>query len=238
MTRASAQEFQPQVEKFPRLQVPPQLEFDEATLTRLLHHCHRRRYPPRAEIFRPGDDGNTLYYVIDGSLSVVSEDENGRELILSYIAPGDFIGEMGVFMEPQRRGVVTRCRTQCDLAEISYERLWQVLDGPLKAECGKVLFAIGAQLTRRLLQTNRKVARLAFMDVTSRVARQLVDLTQEPEAMEHPKGIQVKVSRQELSRLVGCSREMVGRVLKQLEEADKVTTRGKHIIVHGASREG
>lgn len=236
MTRESAERFEPRLEVMPRPQAPPTLAFDPVSLGRFLDHCHRRRYPARSEIFRPGDDGSTLYYVVSGSLAVVTEDENGRELILGYINQGDFIGEMGLFVEPQRREVVTRSRTACELAEISYERLWQVLDGPLKADCAKVLFAVGAQLTRRLLQTNRKVSRLAFLDVTGRVARQLLDLTQEPEAVLHPKGMQVRVSRQELSRLVGCSREMVGRVLKQLHEAEKLIVRGKSIVVIGATR--
>lgn len=236
MTRESAERFEPRLEAMPRPQAPSALAFDPVSLGRFLDHCHRRRYPARSEIFRPGDDGSTLYYVVSGSLAVVTEDENGRELILGYINQGDFIGEMGLFVEPQRREVVTRSRTACELAEISYERLWQVLEGPLKADCAKVLFAVGAQLTRRLLQTNRKVSRLAFLDVTGRVARQLLDLTQEPEATLHPKGMQVRVSRQELSRLVGCSREMVGRVLKQLHEAEKLIVRGKSIVVIGATR--
>jgi CRP/FNR family cyclic AMP-dependent transcriptional regulator len=236
MTRESAERFEPRLEAMPRPMVPAPLALDAAALGRFLDHCHRRRYPARSEVFRPGDDGSTLYYVVAGSLAVVTEDENGRELILSYINQGDFIGEMGLFVEPQRREVVTRCRAACELAEISYERLWQVLDGPLKADCAKILFAVGAQLTRRLLQTNRKVSRLAFLDVTGRVARQLLDLTQEPEAVVHPKGMQVRVSRQELSRLVGCSREMVGRVLKQLHEAGKLVVRGKTIVVIGATR--
>jgi hypothetical protein len=89
--------------------------------------------------------------------------------------------------------------------------MFQLFDGPLRDECSKVLFSIGTQLTNRLLHTSRKVSRLAFMDVTSRVAKTLIDLTEEPDAMSHPKGMQIRISRQEISRIVGCSREMVGR---------------------------
>jgi CRP/FNR family cyclic AMP-dependent transcriptional regulator len=61
-----------------------------------------------------------------------------------------------------------------------------------------------------------------------------MDLCNEPDAMTHPDGMQIKVSRQELSRLVGCSREMAGRVLKVLEEQGLVTASGKTIVVFGA----
>jgi CRP/FNR family cyclic AMP-dependent transcriptional regulator len=61
-----------------------------------------------------------------------------------------------------------------------------------------------------------------------------MDLCGEPDAMTHPEGMQIKVSRQELSRLVGCSREMAGRVLKVLEEQGLLKATGKTIVVYNA----
>jgi CRP/FNR family cyclic AMP-dependent transcriptional regulator len=69
------------------------------------------------------------------------------------------------------------------------------------------------------------------MDVTGRVARTLIDLCKEPDAMTHPDGMQIRITRQELGRIVGCSREMVGRVLKSLEEQDLISASGKTIVV-------
>jgi hypothetical protein len=103
----------------------------------------------------------------------------------------------------------------------------------LAAECPKILYAIGAQLSKRLLDTSRKASRLAFLDVAGRIARTLDDLTREPDAMSHPQGTQIRVSRQELARIVGCSREMAGRVLKQLQEQGKLHARGKTVVVYG-----
>jgi CRP/FNR family transcriptional regulator, cyclic AMP receptor protein len=61
-----------------------------------------------------------------------------------------------------------------------------------------------------------------------------MDLCNEPDAMTHPEGMQIKVSRQELSRLIGCSREMAGRVLKVLEEQGLLRATGKTIVVFNA----
>ena len=69
---------------------------------------------------------------------------------------------------------------------------------------------------------------------TGRVAHAIMDLCGEPDAMTHPEGMQIKVSRQELSRLVGCSREMAGRVLKVLEEQGLLRATGKTIVVFNA----
>ena len=216
-----------------RFPITSPLAPDAATLNRFLDHCHRRRHPSKTDIFRPGDQANTLYYVISGSLSVISEEPDGRELVLGYINAGEFIGEMGLFVDAEKREVVLRSRTPCDLAELSYERLHQLFSGPLAAECPRLLYAIGAQLSKRLLDTSRKASRLAFLDVTGRIIRTLADLCKEPDALSHPQGTQIRVSRQELARIVGCSREMAGRVLKQLEEQGQLHARGKTIVVYG-----
>ena len=95
------------------------------------------------------------------------------------------------------------------------------------------MFLMNSQLSRRLLNMNRKVGDLAFMDVFGRVARALLDLCKQPDAMTHPDGMQIRVTRQELARIVGCSREMVGRVLKEMEEQHHIATDGKNIVVTG-----
>jgi CRP/FNR family cyclic AMP-dependent transcriptional regulator len=218
---------------YERSQAPAMLAPDPAAMQRLLEQCHRRRYPGKTAILRPGDPANTLFYVIDGSVTVCSEDEQGRELILAYINRGEFIGEMGLFVEQAQREVLIRTRSTCELAEIGYDKLFQLFAGPLREDCPRILFAIGLQLTHRLLRTSRQVSRMAFMDVTNRIARTLLDLCQEPDAMSHPDGTQIRISRQELSRIVGCSREMAGRVLKQLETDGGIDVSGKTIVVRG-----
>jgi CRP/FNR family transcriptional regulator, cyclic AMP receptor protein len=206
---------------------------DAAVIDRFLGYCHRRRYPPRTEVFRPGDPAGTLYYMVTGSTSIITEEDDGRELVLGYFGTGEFVGEMGLFIESDRREVILRTRVPCELAEISYERLYQLFAGPLAGDAPRILWAIGAQLSRRLLDTSRKAGRLAFLDVTDRIIRTLHDLTHEPEAMSHPQGTQLRVSRQELARLVGCSREMAGRVLKKLQADGLLHARGKTVVLYG-----
>ncbi len=206
---------------------------DGAAIERFLAHCHRRRYPARADIFRPGDPAGTLYYVVNGSVSIIAEEDEQRELVLGYYGAGEFVGEMGLFIESDRREVILRTRTQCELAEIGYEKLHQLLAGPLAADAPRLLYAIGVQLTRRLLDTSRKASRLAFLDVSDRIIRTLHDLAQAPDAMTHPQGTQLRISRQELARLVGCSREMAGRVLKKLQADGVLHARGKTLVLYG-----
>lgn len=208
------------------------LDADAATIERFIAHCHRRRYPARTDVFRPGDPAVTLYYILSGSVSIIAGEEDGRELVLGYIGPGEFVGEMGLFVETERRGVALRTRTACELAEISYERLQGLLTTQTN-DAARLLYSIGAQISQRLLYTSRKAGHLAFLDVSDRIYRTLFDLAREPDAMTHPDGTQLRVSRQELARLVGCSREMAGRVLKKLQEDGKLHARGKTVVVYG-----
>lgn len=206
---------------------------DREAIDRLLSHCQRHYYEPKQVVMRPGDQGHTLLYVIDGSLSVSTEGDDGRELILSYLNPGDFLGEMGLFMKAREREVLVRTRSICELAEISYSDLRALLETDLKDSALEIMTAIGSKLSQRLLQARRKVLHLAFLDTQGRVAKALTDLCKEPDAVSHPEGTQIRITRQELSRIVGCSREMAGRVMKALEEDGMIRATGKTVVVLG-----
>ncbi len=214
----------------PIVNLPPK---EPEYLRHFLSYCHRRRYQRKTDFFHPGDPADVLYYLIQGSVAILIEDEDGREIILTYLNKGEFIGEMGLFTPQARRSVLVRTRSECQLAEISYRRLEQLFEAELKDYTRDILYAMGAQLTQRLLHTSRKVGHLAFLDVTGRIAGTLLDLCQQPDAMTHPDGMQIRITRQEIGRIVGCSREMAGRVLKNLEEQGLIYVKGKTIVVFG-----
>ena len=198
------------------------------TIGKFLEHCQRRQFAAKSTILRQGDPSHELFYIVKGSVTVFIEDDEGHELVLAYLNPGDFFGEIGLFNEHVNRTALVRARSACEVATISYERLRS-----LSALFPELLFAISSQVANRLRKMNRKVGDLAFMDVSGRVARALLDLCREPDAMTHPDGMQIRVTRQELGRIVGCSREMVGRVLKTLEEQHLIGVKGKTVVVFG-----
>ncbi len=193
-----------------------------------LSHCHRRGYPNKSVIIHGGDTPDSLYYITSGSVSVVSEDDDGNEMVLAYLNAGDFFGEMGLFSDNPERSAWIRARGDCEVAEISYERFRQ-----MAKDHTEIIFQMASQMALRLRRTSNMASRLAFMDVSGRVAKTLLDLCQQPDAMTHPDGMQIKITRQELGRIVGCSREMVGRVLKSLEQQNLLSAKGKTIVVFG-----
>ena len=208
----------------------PQPEY----LTRLLSYCHTRKYPTKSDIIRPGDPADVLSFILEGSVSVLMEEQDGRELVLTYLNKGDYVGEMGIFLPSANRSALIRTRSACLIAEISYVKLQHLLSTDLKEHAIDILNSMGRQLAKRLVETSRKVSHLAFYDVAGRIARTLLDLCREPDAMTHPEGMQISITRQEIGRIVGCSREMVGRILKKLEVDGLIRVKGKTIVVYGA----
>ena len=195
-----------------------------------LSHCHIHKYPAKSTLIHAGEKAETLYFIVKGSVAVLIKDEEGKEMILSYLNQGDFIGELGLFEEGENptRTAWVRAKSPCEVAEISYKKFRQLIQvNP------EILVRLSSQMARRLQTTSQKVGNLAFLDVTGRIAQTLLNLAHQPDAMTHPDGMQIKITRQEIGRIVGCSREMVGRVLKSLEEQGLVHVKGKTMVVFG-----
>ncbi|NOX26861.1 MAG: cAMP-activated global transcriptional regulator CRP [Gammaproteobacteria bacterium] len=203
-------------------------KFTNPMIDRFLSHCHRRHYNNKNIIIHAGDTPDVLHYIVKASVTVLIEDDDGREIVLAYLNEGDFFGEMGLFDNDAKRSAWIRARGACEIAEISYEKFRRLAkDDP------EILFLLASQMALRLRRTSNNVGRLAFMDVAGRVAGALLELTKQPDAMTHPDGMQIKITRQELGRIVGCSREMVGRVLKTMEAQGLITAHGKTMVVFG-----
>ena len=193
-----------------------------------LSHAHRHKHPNKTTIIHEGDQCETLYYIISGSVSVVLEDDEGKEAVIAYLNPGDFFGEMGLFESEEFRSACVRTKSEAEIAEISYNNF-----ALYTKSHPEILYIIGQQMAHRLRNTTQKVADLSFLDVTGRIASTLLELSKQPDAMTHPDGMQIKITRQELGRIVNCSREMAGRVLKDLGEQNLIEVHGKTIVVHG-----
>ncbi|MGI1944057.1 cAMP-activated global transcriptional regulator CRP [Shewanella glacialipiscicola] len=200
----------------------------DPTLEWFLSHCHIHKYPAKGTLIHAGEDSDTLYYIVKGSVAVLIKDEEGKEMILSYLNQGDFIGELGLFEEQAERTAWVRAKQACEIAEISYKKFRQLIQvNP------EILMKLSAQMAYRLQSTSQKVGDLAFLDVAGRIAQTLLHLAKLPDAMTHPDGMQIKITRQEIGQIVGCSRETVGRILKMLEEQNLIQAHGKTIVVYG-----
>jgi CRP/FNR family cyclic AMP-dependent transcriptional regulator len=204
---------------------------DRPAVQAFVEMAHKRSYPPKHTIVHAGAEPHTLYLILEGSVSVLVEDEEGREMVLAYLNPGEFFGEMCLFPDQNVRTAIVRTRSPTLVAECGYEAFRAFV-----REHPDIMFEVAGQLAARVRDTSRRLRDLTFLDVAGRVARTLLDLTQQPDAQTNPRGKVVRISRQEVGRIAGCSREMAGRVLKKLEEDGLVVTDGRNILIRAGGR--
>lgn len=207
-------------------------DIPQSTLNKFLTFCNIDEKPRNHIICRPGDRSGDLMYMVSGEVVVYAKDGE-RELTLGEFRAGDFIGEIGIFFPTGPRGVFIRSKTNVEYAQVPVAKFKRLLKGQLSKEASTLLFAIGAQLSRRLLETRRKASSLALMDVEARIKRALLDLNAEA-PYQHGEGPAVKISRKDLASRVGCTREVAGRMVKRLEEEKWLKSYGKVLVLKAA----
>lgn len=172
-------------------------------------------------------------FVLEGSLEVIMEGVDGRELVLAILGRGEFFGELALFDPDAPRTASVRTRSRVEIAEMSYERY-----ASIAASDPMLNLALATQIAKRLAAANQKMRSLAFVSVTGRIAQALHELCLRSEAMRHREGVQLRVSRNDLARMAGCSREMAGRSVKDLAKAGLLRAHGMTLIVYDPARLG
>lgn len=203
---------------------------DKPAVQAFISKATKRSYPPKHNLIHAGDEPQSLYLILEGSMSVSVQDTDEREMVLAYLNPGDFFGEMCLFPEQKSRTAEVRTRSQALVAELGFDSFRRFI-----REHPEIMLELAGQLAARLKATTMRLTDLAFLDVQGRVAHEILNLTREPDALAHARGTLVRISRQELARIVGCSREMAGRVLKKLQDDGTVSVQGRSIVVLGVT---
>jgi len=179
----------------------------DETLGAVARSAMMRRIPRGQTVVHAGDRTDFVYFVLTGSLKVVVSDEDGREVILSILGQGELFGEMGVFGEHPRSASVVAV-VPADLVVVAKNDFRQVMQ-----ENFEISWRIMCNLADRLRNADRKIESLALMDVYGRVARLLIEMSED---VNGEAVVVRKITKQDLAKMIGASREMVSRVMKDL----------------------
>jgi len=182
-----------------------------------------KTFPKNTILFSEGDPSDSFYVVSKGKVNVGINDEEGREIILSMLGPGEYFGEMALLDgEPRCAFVMTKEKTQLFIiSKKNFQTL--LISNP------EIMFNLLKGLQKRLREANRKIESLALMNVFGRVARLLITLAG---SNEEEIVITDKLTHQDIANMVGASREMVSRVLKDLANKGYISTLKKRITIH------
>ncbi len=165
---------------------------------------------------------NSLFILLTGRARVLTSDSRGREVILAVLQPGDYVGEMSL-IDNEPHSATVRAEIQTDMLVLARPDFTRCLP-----ENSSLSYAILRGLVQRLRNADRQIESLALLDVYGRVARTLLDMAEDQGEL---KIIRNKVSRQDLAKVVGASREMVSRVMKDLEQRGMVETQENGSVI-------
>jgi len=177
----------------------------------------KRRFKRGDRIVEQGLKSNALYIILSGRARVLASDARGREVILATLQPGDYIGEMSL-IDNEPHSATVRAEVQTDVLMLGRSEFARCMP-----ESSSMAYAVMRVLVQRLRHSVRNIESLALMDVYGRLARVLLE-----NAQRDANGslvIHDKISRLDLAKMVGASREMVTRVMKDLEQRGFVTVR-------------
>ena len=202
--------------------VPLFASFPEEQLRMLTTMVSRRSAARGTTIMAGGDATDSLYIVLSGRLKVMMSDSDGKEVILTILGPGEFFGEMGLIDdEPRSASVVTI--EPCELLAIAKRDFKKCL-----LENNEMAMAVMRGLVKRLREADRKIGSLALLDVYGRVARLLLDMA---ENVNGEKIVTKRLPKQDIAKMIGASREMVSRVMKDLQLGGYIEMRGSNIVL-------
>ena len=195
----------------------------ESQATAVAEAVVKRRFKRGEMIVEQGKKTNALFILLNGRARVVTADSRGREVILATLQPGDHIGEMSL-IDNEPHSATVRAEVQTDVLMLGRVEFARCLP-----ENTSMAYAVMRGLVQRLRHADRKIESLALMDVYGRVARALLEFA--VDTGEGEKLIREKISRQDIAKMVGASREMVSRVMKDLEERGFIQTQDNGSIL-------
>ena len=181
-----------------------------------------KHYPKNAVVLTEGEIGDSLYMIQSGRVKIFIGDEDGREIILKLLGPGHFFGEMAMIDQQPRSASVTTLESSTFLVlshgafEACVERAPRIANMVLRV------------LAQRVREADRKIGSLALMDVYGRVASTLLELAVNQNGQLV---VSEKLSQQDIANMVGASREMVNRILKDLSDRGFIAVESKSIVI-------
>ncbi len=206
--------------------VPIFSELTDQDIESLARLANRRKYPKDAVVFFENEEGDFFFMILDGRIKVTILGDDGREVILSLLGPGDFFGEMAL-LDQEPRSATAIAVEDSELLSLHRTDFQTVLSDNRTITSGLIRV-----LTGRLRRANHQISTLALLDVYGRVARVIVDMAREEgRRLKDGRIAFRRATHQEIANRIGTTRETVTRMLKDLERQGLIHVEGKELVV-------
>jgi CRP/FNR family cyclic AMP-dependent transcriptional regulator len=195
--------------------------FPESFVQALVARGTARSFPKGAIIVHEGEHSDSLYVILSGTVKVYLADDSGKELMLNTQGPGEYFGEMILDDGPRSASVMTL--EPCRMAVVSRDQFRQVL-----AEDVDGTVALVRSLIHRVRELTKTAGTLGLLDVYGRVVKLLTDLAV---PVDGRMTIPYKLTQQDIASRIGCGREMVSRISKDLKAGGYLSNDDGHIVI-------
>lgn len=202
--------------------VPLFSSFSDQQIAALASWVQHRSYSRGSAILRAGEETDGLYIILSGRVKVLIPDEEGHEVILTLMGAQEYVGEMGL-LDGLPSSATVEALEPCEMLRLPRTAFLSSLESN-----AEVAMLVLRNLVKRLREADRKIESLALIDVYGRVARLIIDMA---EQIDGQWIVQRAPAKQEIARMIGASREMVSRVVKDLQEKNLIRTDKRKIIV-------
>ncbi len=195
----------------------------EADMAAISSLAVTRSFPKNTLVICEGDTSDSLYVVLSGKVKVFLSDEEGKEVTLNLQSAGEYFGELAILDEaPRSASVMTVEDTKLAvLSKAAFEKCME--------QHATIALVIMRGLACRLRELTENVRSLALMDVYGRVARLLLDMSEE---VNGKNVIKQRLTQRDIASMVGASREMVSRILRDLSIGGYITIENKIITLN------
>lgn len=191
-----------------------------------------KKVPKSTLLFCEGDRGDALYLVLEGKVKASLLAEDGREVILSVLGPGELVGEMALFDLEERRSATVETLEDSELLVLSGAQFLKVIESR-----PAIALSVIRTLSHRLRDTSSRIRSLVFLDTYSRVGRYLLDLAhQQGRELADGSLLVMRPTHQEIANFIGTTRETVSRALGELQNQGLIRLVGRRVILYRVKR--
>ncbi len=206
--------------------VPLFSKIEDKELQKIAEISHLKKYKKDEDIFSEGEEGDALYILISGVVKVFRTSSDGRIKTLALLQKGDFLGEMAI-LEKEIRSANVRAVEDAEMLVINKRDFAASLAGN-----PQLAFRIMETLCARLRDADQQIESLTFQNVSGRLVIALLDLA-EKHGVKTDKGIKInmELTHQELSEMVGTAREVVSRILHDFRKTNCIDIEKHYITI-------
>ncbi len=198
------------------------LRLGQTLLSQLAKLGVARMFRERTVLVTEGENTDALYIILEGRVRAYVSDSSGREAVLSVMGPGEYFGEVAMDEGPRSASVITL--EPCRLIVIPRVEFARFLE-----EHPEFAHHFINKLIQRIRTLTHSVRSLALMDAYGRVARLLLESSVKRDGLQF---VPERLTQADIASRVGCSREMVSRILKDLVTGGYITVEPDRIVIN------